>query len=310
MVTNHPPVVYKNQEIPIVQRITKNVMVAADGKVIILWNTKNETPTVQILPDLESAIRQTGHVLENYLGSCIALGDDIIKLPGEIQMLQIMAGDLHQIIESIILFRSGEEDETNQIDEKLQCIFYNFRRASNQYKQAVSDLVQTKADKIQKASALHEATGNIIKRIGEILDICSGVWCRRKALLAERRRIKNNIKYVYEQIVKMVQKVAEKAATTEDLEKFALDFREGKRGLWPGLATIHANPWRQRVQSREVKRLLKLVACLSPDNQVRYWQILVGALAKLKPAVEEFERLGPQPPIKTTVPIPKFRKRG
>lgn len=281
----------------IVKEITRHIRVDDQGSLHIFWE---EGEKEQILPDLDTAIRQEEHVLENYLGLQVKINNEILRLPGETQKMRGISESLLEIIGQTIQ-PSLTPQEQRKIDTQITAIIKEIGAVRNPFKQMASQRLRdsSRITSLPQAIGVSEAQLDILRRLEDIAKKAKGVWQRRKILLAERRRVEQIIISLHRALGSFLLKRSREEITLNDMEKFANRFSPYKPGLWLGLGSIKVMPYLKRISSPQIQRLLRLRKYLEERNEERFWRAIEEVLKKLQPAVEEINRRKPAPRLKT-----------
>jgi len=281
------------KKIEAVQKITRKIWVDNEGRLIVFWG---EEPNLvrNILPDLDSAIRQQRHVIEQYHGLTEKIRGEHLFLPGEEQKLTQMIDQLHRVVHRFLSIEELSFQEEKMLSEAIKKVKDEIGKVTNEFKERakirlemIPPLRDEKGRRYFQASLdAEKAALDLLERIKEINEKSWGVILRTRKLIDEKLRIERIFLSVYNRLGKFLIEL-QNGVTEQRLSEIVNEIVGGENNLLAGLESIKVLPYVKRVQSREIQRLRKLPDYLRKKDIKKIQRTLEEAFKKLKPVIDE-----------------------
>lgn len=279
----------------VVQRIGLKILVDKNGKLRVFWR-KEPNLIGNVLPDIDTAIRQGIHVVEGYHGIMVKVGKEKLLLPGEVQNLSKMIKRLQGIISKFLEPRELSLKEACSIRLAFQKCQGEISRATNRFKLIakirLGRMPPLRNERGRKSGKVLVETGKVtldlLERLNEIGEITFGVALRTRKLIEEKLRIERTFLSVYRRLGKFLKEL-QVGVDYIRLKSIVNEISEGKVNLLAGLLSIKVMPYLKRVRSREITRLAKLPKYLAEGKKDTIYRALENAFKKIRPVVLERE---------------------
>ncbi|MDP2967525.1 MAG: hypothetical protein Q8N87_03915 [bacterium] len=291
----------KNSEVnfEIVQRISRKVLVDKEGKLRIFWGEKPNS-IKNVLQDINDAIRQGTHIIDQYQGLRVQIGKEKLLLPGEVQELSKVIKILQEVTAKFLEPQELSQAEQYSIRLSFQKCQAEIGRVTNKFKakaqtrlKQIPPLKNKKGGKSKKVPIeTSKATVDLFERLNEIEEINWGIILRTRKLIEEKLRIERIFVLVYQRLGKFLKELQE-GVKNERLKRIVSEISGGKNNLLAGLLSIKVMPYLKRVRSREIQRLAKLSKYLEEGRKDRIYRSIErsieNAFKKIRPVVQERE---------------------
>ena len=240
--------------------ITKNLWIRKDGKVIFQRSGQRDKRTV-VLETINDAISQNGHILDNLFVELVdCYGQSFIK-PGEISTMRDI---LETVQKNTKMAASGLKEQTFDMSGFLD----DLDGARNRHKKEIAKLIK---DKSLGSQEMTQIAVHTVRRIGELQSIIKGTLYQLNELMKIKRDADKKINYAYNQLVSAEFRITRASITPEKdgrekILKEAVRDISGKganKVLFTLKAVTPVNPYKERIQSKEIKDLKKLNQLLS-----------------------------------------------
>lgn len=279
----------------VAQRISRKIFVDENGKLRVFWGEEPDL-VENVLPDIDTTIRQEVHIIEEYQGIIVKIGKEKLLLPGEVQDLSKMIKRLQGITNKFLESRELSPREARSIRLAFQKCQGEISRVTNRFKLMakirLEQMPPLKNERGRKSGKVpietSKTTVDLFGRLDEIGEINFGVVLRTRKLIEEKLRIERTFLSVYRRLGKFLKELQ---AGVEDkrLKSIVNEISEGKINLLAGLLSIKVMPYLKRIRSREVQRLAKLPKYLLEGRKDRIYRALENAFKKIRPVILERE---------------------
>lgn len=270
----------------VVKRVTGNCIINSDGKVIFYRKNKNSKKEV-VLNTIEDALSQNFHILENLFLDVVQVYDSTFVQTGEISAARDVLSELEEKINHMA---SGLRPE--KVD--LSYLVEDFRESKNEHKKRIFQILNQDNPEISDLAQAHLSTVN---RIKELQGIIVGTINQTRKLIEIRNDCEQKIIYAHNVLAEYESKLSGINSESDDLRlvsKAVNDIAgEGANKVVFALNSVtRVNPYRERVESREVKKLSKLPDLLEKwkREEVNLEDIIIrisSARSKLKRIVRK-----------------------
>ena len=239
--------------------ITKNLWIRKDGKVIFQRSGQRDKRTV-VLETINDAISQNGHILDNLFVELVdCYGQSFIK-PGEISTMRDI---LETVQENTKMAASGLKEQTFDMSGFLD----DLDGARNRHKKEIAKLIK---DKSLGSEEMTQIAVHTVRRIGELQSIIKGTLYQLNELMKIKKDADKKVNYAYNQLVSAEFRIMNASLMLEtgkeQVLKEAVRDISGKganKVLFTLKAVTPVNPYKERIQSKEIKDLKKLNQLLS-----------------------------------------------
>jgi len=282
----------------VAQKISRKMLVDPDGALHIFWG-EGENRQENTLSDLNVAIRQGTHVIERYQGLVEKIKDEELILPGEARQMSQLVGELQRIISRFLETREISSVGAGEIRAEFERISKRIGQVSNEFKLRAKGRVVTMPSLIDEQGRKNtkvpvragEAALDLLRRFDEISEKTWGTILRTRRLVEEKMRIERIIVAVYNSLGRFLKNFENgQSPDQQTLKRIASQMVGNSANLMSGLRTIKVQPYlRERIQSREIKRLGRLPAYVKQGRIDSFRRALEGAFLKLRPVVQERE---------------------
>ena len=282
----------------VVQRISRKILVDKNGKLRVFWGEKPNL-VENVLPDIDTTIRQGVHIIEEYQGIIVKIGKERLLLPGEVQDLSKMIKRLQDITNKFLEPRELSRREARSIRLAFQKCQGEISRTTNRFKLMakirLEQMPPLRNERGRKSGKVpietSKTTVDLFGRLDEVGEITFGVALRTRKLIEEKLRIERTFLSVYRRLGKFLKELQAGQAGVDykRLKSIVNEISEGKVNLLAGLLSIKVMPYLKRIRSREVKRLAKLPKYLAEGKKDTIYRALENAFKKIRPAVQERE---------------------
>ena len=239
--------------------ITKNLWIRKDGKVIFQRSGQRDKRTV-VLETINDAISQNGHILDNLFVELVdCYGQSFIK-PGEISTMRDI---LETVQENTKMAASGLKEQTFDMSGFLD----DLDGARNRHKKEIAKLIK---DKSLGSQEMTQIAVHTVRRIGELQSIIKGTLYQLNELMKIKKDADKKVNYAYNQLVSAEFRIMNASLMLEtgkeQVLKEAVRDISGKganKVLFTLKAVTPVNPYKERIESKEIKDLKKLNQRLS-----------------------------------------------
>ena len=279
----------------VVQRISRKILVDKNGKLRVFWGEKPNL-VENVLLDIDAAVRQGMHIVEQYQGIIIQIGKEKLLLPGEVQDLSKMIKRLQDITNKFLEPRELSRREAHSIRLAFQKCQGEISQTTNRFKLMakirLEQMPPLRNERGRKSGKVpietSKTTVDLFGRLDEIGEITFRVALRTRKLIEEKLRIERTFLSVYRRLGKFLKEL-QAGVDYIRLKGIVNEISEGKVNLLAGLLSIKVMPYLKRIRSREVKRLAKLPKYLAEGKKDTIYRALENAFKKIRPAVQERE---------------------
>jgi len=232
------------------RKIKKWLLINDDGTLTISWRQNTE---FHHIPNIETALRQIIHILEQYGNQKITINGKTIIVLGKIAELKKFKDIAEKTLEFL---------KSNSIDFSTGLV------------------IQHQIELSQKAILT-----NIDKKIKKDIKIYFAVMKRGLIIKKEIIRSQKIILNVYKELVKSYKSLADHST---ELNKNRIKDKIAGKGanLMNGLNTIIVNPYKKRIELATVNRL-KSISNVTSIRQLQ--RIIKNAYNRLAPAISEIK---------------------
>jgi len=234
-----------------VEKIKKWLLINDDGTLTISWKQNTE---FHHIPDIETALRQTIHIVEQYGNQKITIDNETIIILGKIAELK----KFKDIVEKTLKFL-----KSSSIDFSTGLV------------------IQHQIELSQK-----EILTNVDKKIKKDIKIYFAVMKRGLIIKKEIIRSQKIILNVYKELVKSYKSLIDHP-TESNLRRIKNKISGKGANLVNGLHTIIVNPYRHRVQLSSIKRLDKLDNLSKIVTTQQLKKVVKNGFNRLAPAIPE-----------------------
>jgi hypothetical protein len=228
----------------------KWLQVNDDGTLTISWKGNTE---LHVLPDIETALRQVIHILEQYGNTKIIVDNETIIIPGKIAELK----KFKDITEKTLKFL-----KSNAIDFSVGAKIQN-----------------------QIVLSQKEILANVDKEIEKDVKIYFAVMKRSLLLKKEIIDYKQIIRTVVNELAKSYRSLTDRS-TQWNLNRIKNKISGKGFNLVNGFSAIIANPYKKRVSLPEVKRLENIY---NVDSVQELQKIIKNAIDRLMVVIPDIE---------------------
>lgn len=291
------------------QQLGRHIFVGSDGRVHIFRQPEADVFVEQVLTNIDAAVRQSAHILENYVGireelevnfGLLYLQRELeLRLPGEADLMRELVSRVAKLAQRFLgpepLSPAAEELLRRQILgllDRLGAVRNPHKVAARDQLRAVVQLPlfdeRGRAD-VAVAEELSEAAGDLLDRFTDIARKFAGVTVQQQILLREKRRCEELLASGYRLIGSVLYRLLnQQEVGWGEIGRLCGQISPAEKDgtLLAALAGIYVNPYRERVTSKEVRRLRLLPELLEAGNKDALTGVLRAAFLKLRAPVQ------------------------
>lgn len=289
----------RRRDYEVAQTLGRRIEVDTECRLHIFWGRDGEEEVEHVFDDIEPAIRQEQHVIEEYVGFMESFRGRILIISGESQVLDGLVRGTMDVAKKFLGPKILTRTDQRIIQQQLENLIIGIGEARNiskvkfriRLEKVRAKILEAEGDSNhQTAEELYKAAEDGLVRLEDIARKLGGVGIRLQILLREEKRVKKVIKSTYISLHRLLVKLQEDDELNQkDLGRIANQVSGGKTNLINGLESIWIPPYGQRVRSHEVRRLKKLSGYAASGDQKRMSRALLGAFTKLRPVVKKME---------------------
>ena len=275
------------------QRLSEKMYVLPDGRLSIIWGEEPDE-RANTLDDIDAAIRQHVHVVENYKGFERQLGSIVLRIPGELEKMAKSVGVLNNVIGRMLQMSPLKKGEFQYLQRKYGEVLSYIEKSINTLKVSARIRLQTivitdEQGGINPESAVitGEAVVDLLKRHADSLKKSFGTVKRGRILIDEKIRCED----LFEQAFSALGAILFEFHSGKEITKIRLvefgGIVTGNNGILEKINTIKVSPYLERVSSREIRRLARLPEYAEDGKVDSFKRALEGAIKKIDPVLEE-----------------------
>ncbi len=272
----------------VIKRVTGNCIINSNGEVVF-YRKNGDGKKQVVLETIEDALSQNFHILENLFIEIVKTYDMTFVKSGEISEMR----DILTIVEEKIgeLAYSLNPDKVD-----LSYLLDEFKGSRNKHKKNIALILEQNNLEMSDLADIHTST---VKRIEEIQGIISGTIEQTKKLAQIRSECIQRIIYAYNILTECESKLLKHKSASPELRSKILrkTIREiagekANKVVFALNSVTKVNPYKERVESKEVKRLAGLSKEFEYDYEkqealTEIVEIISSARSKLKRVVRE-----------------------
>ena len=253
------------------------------------------------LEDIDTAIWQHFHILEDYLGQYIGLAKTRTRLPGEERIIRGIASELLSVAQSYLNEKVPVSRQTTQdLEDYIGEVLRTIGPATNQFKEAakirLSQIEPSKptelGGQVRVAGEIIPAAGELAQRVQELIGKAYGVRMRLVKLHRKRRQCLGffvNLYRALDDIYRADQKVPMAKWDEREIQWICRKFDPDQASLMSVIKSVNVQPYSGRAKSPQIRRLRLLPKYLEPtDRSKRRYESVIKAVAE---AMRKLERV-------------------
>lgn len=285
-----------------VEWLTRTLIVDSHGAIWAryLITVKGEEQTCwHRLPDIETAVWQHFHILENYLGQYVGMAARRSRVPGEKETIRRIADDLLKVARDYLRKPIAAAGPPAKIEAYIKEVLQTIGPVTNPFKQVASVRLQKieepgqgEVQRLTVAAEIIPAAGDLTERVKEILRKGQGIRVRLSRLHRKHRLCRNMLIGLYRQLAQIQsrdQKERLENWPREKIQGLARIFNPAKTSLLAGLHLVNVQPYLERVRSREIRALTGIPRYLESKEYDKARRAISRAIRKLERVVAEVD---------------------
>lgn len=270
-----------------IKRVTSNCIINDRGEVVFYRNGRHSKKEV-VLNTIEDAISQNFHILENLFVDIVDIYDKSLIKTGEISTVREI---IFEIEDGIDQMAAGLKPE----DVDLSYLVKDLKRSKNKHKKNIAKILASESSSLTDLAKAHSSA---VKRVNQLQAIINGTIVQTKKLTEIRNDCHQKIIYAHDILAESELDLIRLESTPKELHdkvvsKIVKDIAgEGANKVVFALNSItKVNPYKKRVESKEVKRLAELnnLWVNKEINQEDVLTIISSARSKLKRVVRRVD---------------------
>lgn len=284
-------------------KLSRKMYVLPDGTLRISWG-EDPDKRVNILQDIDSAIRQAGHVVKDYRGFEREVDGIKVKIPGELEVISKSVGALNKVIGRLLEMSPLKQGEFRNLERKFGVVLGDIERSIDRFKVAA----RTRLERVvitdehgginpQGAVITGEAVVDLLRRHADAAIKSFGTVKRGRILIDEKLRCED----VFEKAFSALGSIQFEFCPGRIITKARLiemgEIVTGRSGILEKINSVKVNPYYQRILSREIQRLARLPAYAKDGKADRFKRALEGAIKKMDPVLEDRENRKVERPV-------------